>query len=664
LKRDTESAKAPAATSTETAKDIRRFWKVGAPIGAVVVVLAASSYYYLHQSPKLTDKDTIVLADFSNTTGDSVFDGALRQGLSVQLGQSPFLKLVSEEEIQQTLRLMGQSAEAHLAPSVAREVCQRTQSTALIESSISSLGTQYVLGLKAVNCGTGESLAEEQVVARTKEQVLTALGDAATKLRRKMGESLSSIQKFDTPLEQATTPSLEALQAYSMGIKALAGKGDDATAIPFFQRALQLDPNFASASAWLGSAYNDLGESSLGAENLRKAYELRQRVSERERMDIETYYQIGVTGDLQKAKQSAELKAQIYPRDWDMQVDLGIVYGTLGQYDKALAAYREALRIDPASSVIYSDLVQTFINVNRLEDARRTADEAKAKKLDSPDLRLILYGLAFLQNDGEGMAREVAWSQGKPGVEADVLFCEAETAAYVGRLKKSREFSRAAISSAQRAGQEETAAGYEAGAALRESLFGNAPEAAHHSSTALSLQNGRDAQYGAALALAFAGEAGKAAPLTDELAKRYPENTLVRFNYVPTLQAQIALVHKNPSIAIESLEATGSYDLGSYEQTAFSPALYSVYVRGLAYLAMHDGDKAAVEFQKILDHRGVVLYEPIGALAHLQIGRAYAMQGDTAKAKAAYQDFLTLWKDADPDIPILKEAKAEYAKLQ
>jgi eukaryotic-like serine/threonine-protein kinase len=666
LKRDTESARLPAAKSAVAGVGEQRGirWKVVVPAAVAVVVLAASSYFYSRRSPKLTDKDTIVLADFINTTDDSVFDGALRQGLSVQLEQSPFLRLVSEEQIQQTLRLMDQPADAHLTPAIAREVCQRTQSAALIDGSIASLGTQYVLGLKAVNCGTGESLAEEQVEARNKEQVLTALGDAATKLRRKLGESLISIQKFDTPLEQATTPSLEALQAYSMGMKALAGKGDDATAIPFFERAVQLDPNFASAYDWLGSAYDDLGESALGAENVRKAYELRHRVSERERMDIETYYQIAVTGDLQKARQSAELKAQMYPRDWDMQVDLGIIFGTLGQYDKSLAAYHEAIRIDPASSVAYSDLVSAYVALDRLGDAERTADEAKAKKLDSPDLRLILYELAFLQSDGEGMAREVAWSQGKPGMEDGLLFCEAETAAYFGRLKKSRELSRSAVSSAQSAGQKETAAGYEAGAALRESLFGNASEAAHHASTALSLQSGRDAQYAVALALAFAGDNGKAVPLTVELAERYPENTLVRFNYVPTLNAQIALTRKNPSKAIEILEPTASYELGSYAQTAFSPALYPVYVRGQAYLAMHDGAKAVVESQKILDHRGVVLYEPIGALAHLGLGRAYAMQGDTAKAKAAYQDFLTLWKNADPDIPVLIAAKAEYAKLK
>jgi len=664
LKRDTESTKAPAATRAETAEGIRRLWKVGAPIAAVVVALAAGSYFYLHRNPKLTDKDTIVLADFTNTTGDSVFDGALRQGLSVQLEQSPMLRLASEELVQQTLQMTGQSPDTHLTPAIARRVCQRTQSTALIEGSIASLGTQYVLGLKAVNCRTGDSLAEEQVVARSKEQVLTALDDAATKLRSKLGESLSSVQKFDTPLEQATTPSLEALQAYTLGLKAIVGKGDDAAAVPFFERAIHIDPNFAMAYSWLGAAYNNLGEPDLGAENTRKSYELRQRISESERIEIETGYHMDVTGDLQKARQSAELKAQMYPRDWVAQIDLGIIYSRLGQHDKALAASRENVRLDPASGVAYSNLVGSYFAANRFDDARLTADEAKAKKLDSPDLRFVLYQLAFLQKYQAGMAREVAWSEGKPGVEDVLLYCEAETAAYFGRLRKSREFSRSAVNSAQSVGKKETAAGYEAEAALRESLFGNAHEAARHASTALALRNSRDARYAAALALAFAGDIGKALPLADELGKGFPENTLVRSNYIPTLHAQIALIRHNPSKAIEFLEAAAPYELGAYSQGPFSPVLYPIYVRGQAYLALHDGGKAVVEFEKILDHRGVVLYEPIGALAHLGLARAYVLQSDTVKARAAYQDFLAIWKDADPDVPALKQAQAEYSKLR
>jgi serine/threonine protein kinase/Flp pilus assembly protein TadD len=664
LKRDSDSGRSASVVGERYSVPLQRRLRLG--IGGLALVAAAATGFYLWhtRTPKLTDKDTIVLADFTNTTGDSVFDGALRQGLSVQLEQSPFLRVVSEAQIQQTLQLMGQSADTHLTPAITREVCQRTESTALIDGSIASLGTRYVLGLKAVNCHTGDLLAEEQGVAPGKEQVLTTLDDATTKLRRKLGESLSSVQKFDTPLEEATTRSLEALQAFSMGLKMLAGRGDDAAALPFLERAVQLDPNFAHAYDWLGSAYIDLGEPDRGAESVRKAYELSQRVSERERLAIGMAYHLFVTGDLQKARKSAELAAQLYPRDWDPRIALGIVFGVIGQYDQSIAAYREAVRVDPASSVAYSDLVGTYVAAGRLQDARLTADEARAKKLDSPDLHFVLYQLAFLQNDQGAMAREVVWSKDKPGMEADLLHCQAETSAYFGQFKKSREFSRSAANTARSTGAMEAAAGYEAETALRESLSGNASEAHRHASASLALRNGRDAQFVAALAFAFVGAVDKALLLADELAHRYPENTLVNSNYIPAIQAQLALIRHNPLKAIEILELAGSYELGSYGQSAFSPALYPVYVRGQAYLALHDGAKAAVEFEKILDHRGIALNELIGALAHLQLGRAYALESDTAKARAAYNDFLTLWKDADPDIPILKQAKAEYAKLQ
>jgi serine/threonine protein kinase/Flp pilus assembly protein TadD len=662
LKRDLESAKLSLASKGEGRSTKGKLWKVIVSASVVAIAVAAGSYIYFHDTAKLTEKDTIVLADFTNTTDDSVFDGALRQGLSVQLEQSPMLRLVSEEQIERTLQMMGQSADTRLTPAIAREVCQRTQSTVLIDGSIASLATEYVLGLKAVNCRTGESLAAEQVVARSKEQVLPALDGAATKLRRKLGESLSSVQKLDTPLERATTSSLEALQAYSLGLKITVGKGDDARAVPFFERAIHMDPNFAMAYGALGSTYNNLGEPDLAAENARKSYELRQRVSESERTEIETLYHMEVTGDLQKAGQSAELKAQMYPRDPGPQLDLANIYARLGQYDKAGAACRENVRLDPASGVAYSNLFVFYLNENRLDDARLTAEEAKAKKLDSPDLRTNLYLLAFLQNDQAGMAREVAWSQGKPGYEDVLLYYTAETAAYFGRLRKSREFSRSAVSSAKNIEEKETAAGYEAEAALVESLFGNPVEAARHASTALSLRHSRDVLYVAALALAFAGDVRKALPLADELTKRCPENTLVCSNYIPTLHSQIALIRNNPLKAVEFLQAAAPYELGALGQ--LWPALYPIYVRGQAYLALHDGGKAVVEFEKILDHRGIVINEPIGALAHLGLARGYAMSGNAGKARNAYQDFFALWKDADPDIPILKEAKSEYEKLQ
>ena len=630
------------------------------PVAVAALALSVGAYYF-HRTPKLTDRDTIVLADFTNTTGDSVFDGTLRQGLAVQLEQSPFLSLISEERIQQTLRLMGKSPEARLTAQIARDVCQRTESAALLESSITSFGSQYVLGLKAVNCRTGDLLAQEQVTADRKEQVLKALGRAAVSLRTKLGESLRTVEKYDISLEQATTPSLEALQAYSLGWKSVVRKGDPAAAGHFFQRAIHLDPNFAMAYASLGAGYGNLGETNLAAENLRKAYQLRDRVSARERFAIESDYDYFVTGNLEKSRQTNELWAQTYPRDWMPANDLAAIYADLGLYDKRLVEKREALRLAPASAFTYATIVSSYLWLNRVAEARTTAEEALARNLDSSLLHIFLYNLAFLQNDATGMAQQLAWSADQPGVEDSLLASEADTAAYFGRLVKARELSRQAAASAERAGEKETAAAYEAIRALRESLFGNVAEAQQRAARALALSPGRDVQYGAALALVFAGDAARARAekLSDDLAMRFPEDTIVQFSYLPTIRAQLALSRNNEPKAIEALQTSVPYELGCSFVN-----LYPVYVRGDAYLAAHRGREAAAEFQKILDHRGIVLNGPIGALAHLGLGRAYALSGDTTKARTAYKDFLTLWKDADPDIPILKQAKTEYAKLQ
>jgi tetratricopeptide (TPR) repeat protein len=663
LKRDTESARLPAATSAAVGVGQQRGirWKVIVPAAAVTVVtLAAGTYFHFHRAPKLTDKDTIVLADFSNTTGDAVFDGMLRQGLSVQLEQSPFLSLIPDQRIQQTLQMMGQKPDAKLTPDIARELCQRTASAAVLDGSIAQIGTQYLLTVKAVNCASGESLASTEAQARDKDHVLDALGKTSSEIRNKLGESLSTVQKFDTPLEQATTPSLEALQAYSLGRKTADVQGDFAAAVPLFKRAIRLDPNFAMAYASLGTSYFNLGETSLAAENISKAYSLRDRAGEREKLGIESSYYFFGTGNLEKARQAYELRAQMYPRDLPTPTNLGIIYTIFGQYEKALAESREALRVDPQSAVSYANLVYSYLYLNRLKEARAIAQEAQAKRLDSPDLQFYLYELAFFQNDAASMAQYVAWAAGKPGVEDMLLASEADTAAYSGRLKDAREFSRQAVDSAERAQEKEAAATYSALSALREALFGNVGEARRSATLAMNHSAGRDVQYVVALALAFAGDATRAQPLVDDLAGRFPEDTIVQFNYLPTLHAEIALTRGNSSKAIDGLQAAIPYELGS----PFSLPLYPVYVRGEAYLLVNQGNEAAAEFQKILDHRGIVLNEPIGALAHLQIGRAYAVQGDTAKAKAAYQDFLALWKDADPDIPVLIAAKSEYAKLK
>ena len=661
LKRDTESARLPVARSASVGEGVRRgiYWKVVVPAALVIAALAASSYFYLHRTPKLTDKDTIVLADFTNTTDDTVFDGTLRQGLSVQLEQSPFLSIVSEQQIQQTLQMMDQKQNAKLTPGIARELCQRTGSAAVLDGSIAQVGTQYLLTLKAVNCSNGELLASTEAQASDKSHVLDALGKAASEIRKKLGESHSTVQKFDKPLEQATTPSLEALQAYSFGDRK-DREGDGAAGLPFHQRAIQLDPNFALAYIGLGYHYAGIGEPTLAVENFKKAYDLRGRVSEREKLLIESAYYWIAIGDLEKARQTNEVFRQTYPRDEWPPNDLSLIYAQIGGYQKALAEAQEARRRDPMSGRFYANLAVAYLNLNRFDEAQTIAEEGQAKNLDSPELRFTLYMLAFLKNDVAEMERQVAWSAHKLGVEDVLLVSEADTAAYSGRLKEAREFSRRAMDSAERSGEKETAATYSAASGLREALFGNAEEARRRATFALGRSAGRDVQYGAALALAYAGDDGRAKALTDDLGKRFPEDTIVLFNYLPTLHAQHALTQNDPSKAIEVLQAAAPYELGNVGNIA----LYPVYLRGKAYLAAHQGIEAAAEFQKILDHRGIVINEPIGALAHLQLARAYAMQGDTAKAKAEYQDFLTLWKDADPDIPILIAAKAEYAKLQ
>jgi len=626
---------------------------------AVATIAAAGSYlFFFHHNPKvLTEKDTVVLADFTNSTGDTVFDGTLRQGLSVQLEQSPFLSIVSDGRIRQTLKLMDQPADTKLTPEIARELCQRAGSEAVLDGSIAQIGTRYLLTLKAVLCSTGDTLASVEAQASDKNHVLDALGKTASEMRNKLGESLSTVQKFDTPLEQATTGSLEALQQYSLGRRVSAG-AHYAAAVPFYRRAISLDPKFAMAYARLGMNYRNLGENVLGAENNRKAYELRAQVSEWEKFYIDSHYHFVTTGNLEKAAQVCEIWAQSYPRDWVSRVDLADAYSKLGEYDKALSEALESVRLNP-TAIGYESLFHQYLDLDRLNEARLTAEEAQARKLESPVLHYGLYRLAFLQNDATGMAQQVVWARGRPGAENVVLDLEADTAAYSGKPGQARELSRRAVVAAKRAEETEVAAGYQANAALRDALFGNPAEARGRAADALDSSNGPAVQFLAALALAFAGDSVRAGTLADDLGNRFPEHTIVQSYYVPTIRAQLALSRNDPSRAIEILQAASPYELSA------GGRLYPVYVRGEGYLAAHRGDKAAAEFQKILDQRGIVVNSPIGVLAHLGLGRAYALSGDKSKAKSAYQEFLSFWKDADPDpdIPILKQAKAEYAKL-
>jgi tetratricopeptide (TPR) repeat protein/predicted Ser/Thr protein kinase len=668
LKRDSESGRTAVGTTEagpKLATTSTRRWMAIASVAVVGVALGVSGWlYFTRRAHALNQTDTIVLADFANSTGDPVFDDTLRQGLAVQLGQSPFLNILPDRRASETLKLMGRSPDQRLDEKAALDLCQRTQSAAVFDGSIASLGSQYVIGLRAVSCRTGDSLAQEQVTANGKEQVLKALDEAARKLRERVGESLSSVEKFDTPIEQATTPSLEALQAYSLGQRKFLVNVDYPAAISQFQRAIKLDPNFAMAYAVLGTCYSNIGETNLAAENMRKAYDLRERVSEREKVYIESRYYLIALGDLEQARQVYELWVQSYPRDDVPLGDLAVIYCAFGQYEKALTQAREALRLNPASGLAYANLMDIYLYLNRLDEARATAGEAQAKKLDSPYLHLLLYQLAFLQNDAAGMAQQVAWTADQPEVESALLDFEAATASYSGQLRKGRELSRRAVALVGQTVDKEIAASYEAEAAVREAVFGNATEAPSHVASALGLSTDREVQFGAALALALAGYAVRAQALADDLGKRFPEDTVVQFNYLPTVRAQLALHRADHSKALEALQVASRYELGIVGNVGFTPALYPVYVSGQAYLAANRGNEAATEFQKILNHRGVVWNEPIGALAHLGLARAYVLQGDTAKARAEYQDFLALWKDADPDIPILKEAKAEYAKLQ
>jgi tetratricopeptide (TPR) repeat protein len=629
----------------------------------VLLLIGGGVYYRLRQSRPLTEKDIVLLADFANSTGDQVFDATLRQGLAVQLEQSPFLSLVSDSQITQTLSLMGRSIETKLTPEIARELCQRIRSKAFIAGSIASLGTQYVVGLRAVNSVSGATIAEEQVQVSAKEKVLDALSRGATKLREKLGESLSTLQKFDTPLEQATTTSLEALQAYSLGMKALVGRGDNAAALSFFRRAIEIDPKFANAYTLLGEVYSNLAEMELAADAFQKAFSLHDKASEAERFHIDSAYYSWGSGNLEKALPIYEQWERTYPRENGGANNLGCVLFQLGQYDRGLAEEQEAVRLDPAGGIHYGNVVVGFMYLNRFDEAQAAANDAKAKGADSAYLHWGLYLLAFVKGDNAGMAEAATWAVGKPGIEDLLLYYQAGTAACSGSLEKSREFSNRAVALAEQAGQKETAAGYSADAALREALVGNSAEAKRYANAALGLSHGRDVQFGAILAFALSGEAAEAQELSDDLAKRFPEDTEVQFNYLPALRAQLALSRNEPPAAINALEIASPYELGVPNQAGFAPALYPVYVRGLAYLAANNGSAAASEFQKILDHRGIVFNELIGALARVGLARAYTLSGDTEKAKAAYQDFFTLWKDADSSIPLLIQAKAEYAKL-
>ena len=645
-----------SGTSVAGQKQFARRWWLGS-LAALIVVLsvAAGTYFYMHRERQLTEKDSILLSDFVNTTGDPVFDGTLKQALAVQLEQSPFLNIFPGERVRETLRYMGRSADERLTPDLSRQVCQREGIKAVMNGSIATLGSQYVVGVDAINCQTGDTLAREQVEVEKKEQVLGAVGKAASRLRGKLGESLASIKKFDAPVEEATTSSLEALKAFSLG-EAERSKGSELAAIPFYKHAIELDPNFAVAYARLGQSYANTGQSGLAAENTKLAFERRERASELEKLYISTHYYDNVTGELDKAIEAYQLWKRTYPRDSIPPNNLGVAYNTMGKFDQGLEEAQETMRLDPNSAFSYALLGSSYLGLNRLAEAKAVRLKQVELNLDALDNHQDLYVLAFLEGDTAGMQREAEFAKGKPD-EFVMLEAVAEAAAFSGKLGKAREAYHQAIESAQRGRFEESAAGIAARQGRTEAMFGNLPQAREAAQAAIAMNRNRFTLFFSGMAQSMVGDVRQATATADELSKRFPTDTWVNSVWIPSIRGQIEINRGNPGKAIEMLRPASPYEFGLF------PRMFPTYIRGQAYLQAKQGKEAAAEFQKVLDHRGSCQTAPHCALSQLQLARARVLSGDAAGARTAYQDFFAIWKDADPDIPILKEAKAEYAKL-
>ncbi len=643
----------------------------------VAALIAAGLYYRSHRIKRLTDKDTIVLADFVNSTGDSIFDDTLKTALSVSLRQSPFLNVLSDSEVAKTLQMMTRPSNTKLTPNVARELCQRAGSKAYLAGSIATLGSEYVLGLKAVNCQNGDTLAEAQVTAESKEKVLDALGAAASTLRTELGESLTTVQKFDVPLEQATTSSLDALQAYSLGTKANRERGA-ASALTYHQRAIKLDPKFAMGYRAIGYDYNDLGEPERGSEYVTKAFQLHDHASERERLAITATYYWNATGELSKAIEVNQERAQSYPRDFEAYRNLGSLYAQQGQYEKAVELTAHALTLEPDDIILYDNLATFSLALQRFDKAKEILDQAQTRKLEDYQLHDTLYAYAFLRGDLVAMKQQQEWYAARPDYEAFGLAAASATEAYAGHVKKARELIKQAVDSDVRSDNKEGGAISLSEAALQEAAYGNTLEARVLSGQALVLAPlSRGVWSEAALALAMAGNTSRAESLAKDLDKRFPLDTQVQSLWLPAIREQLDMDKKNAAFAQHPAQTAPPIDLGNILFVTNASCLYHVYIRGEAYLAGTQGSAAAAEFQKIIDHSGIVWNCWTGALAHLGVARANALQAKTfhgqgqeadadaarVRALAAYKDFLTLWKDADPDVPILKQAQAEYAKL-
>ena len=668
-----EPASLGAALPEAREARVPELWKIVAPAVLAAVLVAGGLYYRSQQKQRLTEKDTVVLGDFANSTGDAIFDDTLKTGLSISLRQSPFLNLLPDGQVAKTLKLMTRPAGTKLTPEVTRELCQRAGSKAYLAGSIDSLGNEYVLGLKAVNCLNGDTLAEEQVTAASKEKVLDALGEAASKLRGELGESLATVQKFDVPLAQGTTSSLEALQAYTLGVKTANQKGPVA-GLPYFERAITLDPSFAIGYAAMGSSYLNLGAVGRASEYITKAFQLRGHASERESLGIAANYYQYVLGDLDKSAQAYREQIESYPRVIPAYANLSIVFAKQGQYEKAVDITRQGLRLAPERVGWYDNLGSYTLALQHFDETRQVIHEAEARKLDDSGIHDALYALAFLGSDSTAMAEQEQWYAARADYQTLGQALASDTEAYGGHLNKARELTKQAIDSSVRANSPENGARWEGIAAQREAVFGYSAQARQRAADALKLAPANQmAQSHAALALAMAGETARAESLAQDLEKRFPLDTQMQSVWLPTIRAQLALHRKNPVLALNALPPASPIDLGVIMGAANSSCLLPVYVRGEAYLAAGQGNAAAAEFQKILDHSGIAWNCWTGALARLGVARGNALQSKSsqgadadasrAKALAAYKDFLTLWKDADPGIPILKEAKAEYAKL-
>jgi eukaryotic-like serine/threonine-protein kinase len=646
-----------AETKSSTQSWKTKSWKTGVPIALIILAAALAGGYYLRtrSSAKLTEKDSVLLADFVNTTGDPVFDGTLKQALAVQLEQSPYLNIVPDQTIRKALEFMGRSKDERATGSVAREICEREHIKAMLSGSIATLGSQYVVALDATNCATGDSLAREQVTAATKEAVLPAVGKAASSLRGKLGESLASIQKFDTPVTEATTSSLEALNAYAAADQMRNG-GGEAESLPLFQRAVELDPNFAMAYARMAAIYNNLGEEDRSVEAARKAFDLKDRVSERERFYITDHFYTA-TGDIDKDRETLEMAERTYPNDSSAYANLALEYGLYyGQFDKAIVQADEFTRLEPSAPFGYSHSGGGYMALNRIEEARSVLQRAVDAKADNLFVHQLSYEAAFLASDSDGMQRQMKWAEGKPS-EYLLLNESASVAAAQGQMQKAADLFARSTKVTDRLGFKESTADTQAYWAVDQAEVGNAAKVRELAASSSALAHGRSNMESLAMALAMIGD-GRAQAITEDLSKRFPDDTLLHNVWVPCAQALTALNRKTPEPGIATLQAATPYELGT------SLGLFPIYVRGLVYLQAKRGAEAAAEFQKIVDHRGIAPVAPEHSLAKLGLGRAYVLIGDSAKARTAYQDFLALWKDADPDVPIFKEAKAEYEKLK